>query len=58
MHLVHLPPTQPQPPPPPPHCFQFLLGITVISRDIEDNAYANVWGINKVHYRLCENDEW
>ena len=67
MHLVHLPPTQPQPHPPLPppqkkqihdHCFQFLLGITVISRDIEDNAYANVWGINKVHYRICENDEW
>ena len=31
------------------YCFQFLLGITVIPREIEDNAYANVWGINKVH---------
>ena len=36
----------PQPPPPPPpqilhnHCFQFLLGITVVRREIEDNGYA------------------
>ena len=37
------------PPPPPPqkkkkigsnHCFQFLLGVTVISGEIEDNGYA------------------
>ena len=33
------------PPPPPPqilhnHCFQFLLGITVVRREIEDNGYA------------------
>ena len=54
-------------PPPPPkkklrnHCFQFLLGITVIPREIEDNAYVKFWGVNKVHYGLCDNvelNEW
>ena len=35
----------PPPPRPPPqilhnHCFQFLLGITVVRREIEDNGYA------------------
>jgi len=54
MHLVYLPPTHPAPAPPPPkqihdHCFQLPLGIAVIPREIEDNAYANVWGINKEH---------
>ena len=24
-------------------CFQFLLGITVVRREIEDNGYATVW---------------
>ena len=58
----------PPPPPPPPapqilhnHCFQFLLGITVVPREIQDNGYAKFgrgaggW-VNKVHYcGLCEN---
>ena len=26
------------------HCFQFLLGITVISREIEDDGYAKFFG--------------
>ena len=26
----------------------FLLGNTVVPREIEDNGYANFWGINKV----------
>ena len=30
-------------------CFQFLLGITVVPREIEDNGYAKFWGVNKVH---------
>ena len=56
------------PPPLPPqilhnHCFQFLLGITVVPREIQDNGYAKFffWGggwVNKVHYNgLCENGE-
>ena len=46
------------------HCFQFLLGFTVIPREIEDNGYAKLWGwggggggVSKMHYRLCENGE-
>ena len=27
------------------HCFQFLLGIMVIPREIEDNGYAKFWGV-------------
>ena len=41
-------------------CFQFLLGITVVPGEIEDNGYANLGGggVNKVHYGLCENSEY
>ena len=52
----------PRPHPPTPkkkklhnHCFQFLLGITVIPREIKDNV--KFWGVNKVHYGLCDNGE-
>ena len=48
-------------------CFQFLLDITVIPREIlniEKNVDANFFfcfwgggGSNKVHYGLCENGE-
>ena len=34
-------------------CFSFLLGITAVSREIENNAYAKFWGANKVHYGKC-----
>ena len=48
MQLVSLPP----PPPPPPkrkekklhRCFQLLLAIKVVPREIEDNGYAKLWG--------------
>ena len=61
---MHLPP-HPTPPPPPPsptqilhnHCFQFLWGITVVQREIQDNGYAKFWEVNKVNYGLCENGE-
>ena len=33
------------------------LCITVVSREIEDNGYAKLWGVNKVRYSLCENGE-
>ena len=49
-------------PPPPPQkkilhnlCFSFLLGITAVQREIENNAYAKFWGANKVHYGKCES---
>ena len=50
MHLICLPPH-----PRPPKillnlCFSFLLGITAVPREIENNAYAKFWGANKVHY--------
>ena len=37
------------------YCLQFLLGITVVPRKIEDNCYAKFWGVDKVDYGLCEN---
>ena len=40
------------------HCFQFLLGITVVPREIEYNDYSRVWGVNKVHSGRCENGEF
>ena len=33
--------------------FSFLLGITAVLKKIENNAYAKVFGANKVHYRKC-----
>ena len=30
------------------HCFQFLLGITVVPREYKENSYAKIWGVNKV----------
>ena len=40
------------------HCFQILQGITVVPREIVNNGYAKFWGVNKVHYGLCENGEY
>ena len=34
-----------------------ILGITVVPREIQNNSYAKFWGVNKVHYGLCENGE-
>ena len=34
-------------------CFSFLLGITAVPREIENNAYAKFWGAKKVHYGKC-----
>ena len=39
-------------------CFSFLLGITAVQREIENNAYAKFWGANKVHYGKCESGVW
>ena len=33
--------------------FSFLLGITAVPREIENNAYRKFWGANKVHYGKC-----
>ena len=59
IHYFHIDHSAPcLPPPPAPqilhnHCFQFLLGITVVPREIQDNSLAKfLGGVNKVHYGL------
>ena len=32
-------------------------GYYSVPREIEDKGYAKFWGVNKVHYGLCENGE-
>ena len=42
-------------------CFLFLLGITAVPREIEDNAYAKFGGGgggNKVHFVRSASGEW
>ena len=39
-------------------CFPFLLHITAVPREIENNAYAKFWGANKVHYGQCASGIW
>ena len=42
------------------HRFQFLLGITVVSREVEDNGsetFGGGGGWGKVYYGLGENGE-
>ena len=38
-------------------CFQFLLGITLVPREIEDNGYAKFWEVNKVRAWSTENGD-
>ena len=38
-------------------CFQFLLGRLQVPREIENNAYAKVLGVNKVHNGQCGSGE-
>ena len=40
------------------HCFQYLLGITVVPGQIEDEGYAELLGVNNVHLGLYENGEF
>ena len=35
----------------------FSVGITVVTREIKDNAYAKPWGANKVYNGRCANGE-
>ena len=63
IHHFHIGHNAPCLPPPPPkilhnHCFWFLLGITVVPREIKDNGYAKFGAVNKVHCGLCENREF
>ena len=34
-------------------CFSFLVDITAIPRETENNAYVRFWGANKVYYGGC-----
>ena len=56
IHHFHIPHNTPCLPPK--HlCFPFPLGITVVPRETEDNAYAKFWGAKKVYYGGCGNGE-
>ena len=59
-HIDHNAPYLPPPPPPILHhrCFQFLLGIAVVRREIEDDGYAKFCGEDKEHHGLCESSEF
>ena len=37
-------------------CFSFLLGITAVPRETENNTYAKLWGANKVHYGCASGE--
>jgi len=37
-------------------CFSFLLAITAVPREIENNTYAKFWGVNQVHFGRCASD--
>ena len=39
------------------HCFRFLLELTIAPREIENNAYAKRFGVNKVRYGQCGSGE-
>ena len=39
------------------HCFQFLLGITVVLREIKNNGYEKFWGVSKLNSVLYGNAE-
>ena len=40
------------------HCLQFLLGLTIVPREIVKNAYVKFWGANKVYYGQLENSKY
>ena len=66
LHISHNAPYLPTPPPPPQKkqilqnlCFSFLLYITTVLREIENNAYAKLGAApNKVLYGRCAGGEW
>ena len=37
-------------------CFSFLLSITAVPRETENNTYAKLWGANKVHYGCASGE--
>ena len=47
MHLVYRPK----------FCITIVSNFPWVPREIEDNSYAKLWGVNKEHYGLGENGE-
>ena len=39
------------------HCLQFLLGDENVPREVENNAYADFWGVKEVYYGICASSE-
>ena len=39
-------------------CFSFLLGITAVPREIENNSYAKFWEATTVHHGRCARGVW
>ena len=39
-------------------CFSYLLGITAVPRENENNDYVKSWGANKVHWGRCARGEY
>ena len=37
------------------HCLESLLGLTMVPREIENNAYVKFWKTNKEYYGIFEN---
>ena len=40
------------------HCLQFLLGHENVPREVENNAYADFWGVKEVYYGICASGEF
>ena len=40
------------------HCFQFLLGITMVPRENKINSYAKFGGTNEEYYCIFRNGQW
>ena len=40
------------------HCLQFLLGHENVPREVENNAYADLWGVKEVYYGICASSEY
>ena len=59
LHISHKAPYMPPSPPPPQifhnlsGCFSFLLDITAVPREIENNSYAKFWEAKKAHHGRC-----
>ena len=36
-------------------CFSFLLSITAVPRETENNTYAKLWGANEMHVQVANS---